>query len=114
MVHIVRQKEGLKLVEVAIVEHQDELAAILADPLNRVRYPAWKQPEIAFVHVLYKRAALLIDSSDTRAAGRHISPLRAHVPVQFANAAGDQTHLHASHFLREWEVANGYLAGPAA
>ena len=114
MVQPVGQQERLELVEVAVVEDQQELAAILAQALNRVRYAAREQPEISFVHVFHERPALLIDCRDARAAGRHIGPLGAHMPVQFADAAGDQTHLHASHLLRQREVAHRHLASPAA
>ena len=36
------------------------------------------------------------------------------MPVKFANAAGDQTHLHAGHLLRQRKIAHRHLAGPAA
>src|SRR6185437_5462779 len=100
--------------EVAVIEDEDELAAVLTQALNRVRNPARKEPQVAFAHVFNKRAALVIDRGNARRARGHEGPLRTHMPMQLPHAAADQPHLHPCHLLCDRQFAHGHLARPSA
>jgi hypothetical protein len=56
--------------------------------------------------------AVLIDGRDARRPCGHHGPLCTNVPMQFANAAFNQSHLDARHFLRHGKIADRHLARP--
>ena len=84
----VAEQEGVVLGEAAIVEHQQELAAVGAEPLDRVRDAFGEVPEVADADVVDELAALLVDRGDAGAAVEHVGPLGGLVPMQLAHAAG--------------------------
>ena len=109
----IAQQEGIVFVEFAIVEHQQELAAGGIETLDRVRNDARKIPEIAEADVIDEILSLGIDRRDTGTAVQHVGPFGRLVPMQFANAARIQAHVHAGDTLGNAQFPNGDLAGPA-
>ena len=75
---------------------------------------ARKEPQIPFVDIFDKAATFLIDCRDPRGPRDHEGPFGTHMPVQFAQTALDQAHLHTGHLLGHRQIAHGDLAGPAA
>ena len=65
------------------------------------------------MHIAHKGAPLLIDRRYPGRAIQHQRPLRSYMPVQLANTAGDQPHLHSSHRLRDRQIAHRYLPRPS-
>ena len=119
--HVVRRvlepvadQEGVVFVEVAVVEHQQELAAVRPEALDRMRNARREIPEIADAHVVDEVAPLRIDGGNARGAVEHVGPLRRLVPVQFAHAAGVEAHVHAGDGRRDAELAHGHLSRPPA
>ena len=110
----VAQQERAVLVEVAVVEDQKEFAAVGAEPLDRMGNAAGKIPEIANADVVDEVAALGVDRGDAGRPVKHVGPFRLLVPVQLADAAGVQPHVHAGDGFRNAELACGDLARPAA
>ncbi len=68
MLEPVAQQEGIVLVELAVVEHQKELAAIRAETLNGMRNARREVPQIANPDVVDEVSALRVDRRDPRAA----------------------------------------------
>ena len=64
MRHPLGQQQRVELRRLAVVEAEDELAAVLADALQRVRQPGREIPQPALVHVLDVGAAVLVDGGD--------------------------------------------------
>ena len=87
VVEPVGDQERLVLGEVAAVEHEQELDAVL-ERLDRVRQPGREVPQVADPDVVDEQPALLIEDADTTAAGDHVGPLGLLVPVQFADPPG--------------------------
>src|SRR6202051_1282651 len=71
-------------------------------------------PEIADADVIDEVVPLSVDGGDAGAAVKDVGPFGSLVPMQFANAAGIQTHVHASNVLGNTEFPHGDLTGPAA
>ena len=110
----VAEQEGVVLVEVAVVEHQQELAAVGTEALDRMRDAGGKIPEIADADVVDEVAALRVDRGDARGAVEHVGPLGLLVPMQLAHAAGIEPHVDAGDVLGNAELAHRHLPGPAA
>ena len=110
----VAQQERIVLVEVTVVEDQEEFAAVRIETLDRMRDTRWKIPEIADTNVINEVVSLLVDGRDASAAVKHVGPFGLLVPMQFANAAGIQAHVHAGDVLGNAEFSQRDLTGPAA
>src|ERR1700730_2237510 len=67
-------------------------------------------PEIADADVIDEVVPLSVDGGDAGAAVKHVGPFGSLVPMQFANAAGIQTHVHAGNVLGNTEFPHGDLA----
>ena len=112
--HPVAEQHGFVFRKVAVVEHQQKLAAIWIQPLNGMRNARGKVPEIAFRHVADKAFAVGIESRNARVAVEHKGPLRSGVPVQLADAACGQPHVDAGNRFRNRELPHRDLARPSA
>ena len=110
----VAEEEGIVLVELAVVEHQQELGAIRAETLDRVGNTRGEIPEVADADIVDEVSPLRIDRGDSRRPIKHIGPLGGLVPMQLAHAAGIQTHVHAGDVLGDAKLAHRDLPGPAA
>ena len=96
MLEPVAQQEGRVFVKAAAVEHQQELAAVGFQPLDRMRDTARKIPgDRRLADVINEGVPLGVDRRDPGVAVEHEGPFGFLVPVQFANAAGVQAHVHA-------------------
>src|ERR1700692_2856785 len=71
-------------------------------------------PEIADADVIDEVVPLSVDGGDAGAAVKHVGPFALLVPMQFANAAGIQAHVHAGDVLGNAEFSHRDLTGPAA
>jgi hypothetical protein len=109
----VADQEGIIFVEVAIVEHQQELAAVGIESLDGVRDPRWEIPEVADAHVVGEIPSFRVDSGDPGGTIKHVRPLGGLVPMQLAHPAGIEPHVHAGDVLGDAELAFSDLAGPA-
>ena len=112
--HPVREKHGRIFRKVAVVEDQQEFGAVRIQSLNRMRNSGRKIPEISFFHVGHEAAAVGINRGDPRVSVEHDGPLAGRVPVQFADAACGEPHIHARDRRRDRQFAHRYLARPAA
>src|SRR3979490_3567605 len=79
-----------------------------------MRDTARKIPEIADADVIDEGVSLGVNGCDAGAAVQHKGPFGLLVPMQFANAAGVQAHIHAGNVLGNTEFSHGDLTGPAA
>jgi hypothetical protein len=70
----VGQKEGLEFIEIAIVENENELAAVRLKALDRMRNPSGEESHITLANVLNKGSSFLIHSGDARGARNHVGP----------------------------------------
>ena len=110
----VTEQEGVVLVEIAVVEHQQKLGAVGTQALNRMR-DAWREiPQVADADVVDEIAALRIDRGDARGAVEHVGPFGGLVPMQLAHAAGIEPHVDAGDILGNAKLAHRHLPGPAA
>ena len=109
----VAEEEGVVLVEIAVVEHQQELGAVGAEALDRMGNAGREIPQVAHADVVDEIAPVLVDGRDARAAVEHVGPLGGLVPVQLAHAAGVEAHVHAGDVLGDAELAHRDLARPA-
>jgi hypothetical protein len=82
--------------------------------LDRMWNARCEIPEIADADVIDEVVPLSVDGCDAGAAVKHVGPFGSLVPMQFANAAGIQTHVHAGNVLGNTEFPHGDLTGPAA
>jgi hypothetical protein len=119
--HVVRrvlepiaEQEGIVLVEVTVVEHEEELAAVRTEPLDRVRKARCKVPEIADPDVVDEVPSLRIDGGDPRCPVEHVGPLGGFMPMQLTHPAGIQAHIDAGDVLGHAELAHRHLPRPAA
>ena len=110
----VAEQERVVLVEVAIVEDQQEFAAVGAEPLDRMRNAAGKYQRSPTPTSSTKLRPCGVDRRDARGAVKHVGPFGLLVPMQLAHAAGVQPHVHAGDVLGDAKLARGDLAGPAA
>jgi hypothetical protein len=100
-------------VEVAIVEYEKKFASVWIEPLDRMRNPRWKIPQIADTHVVDEVSPLRVNRGNARGPIEHISPLGSLVPMQFTHAANVQAHVYARDILGNAKFALGHLSGPA-
>ena len=112
--HPVAEQEGVVLAEGAVVEHQEELAAVRAEALDGVRQAGREVPQVADPEVVHEAAAFRIDDGDARVAVQHVRPLGFLVPMHLADGAGVEAHVDAGHVGRDRQLAHGDLARPAA
>ena len=82
--------------------------------LDRVRNAGWEILEIAFIRVLYKASAVVVDRGDSGAAVEHDGPFGSSVPVQFSNSSCLRSHVYAGKIFRDGQHALGNLARPSA
>ena len=109
----VGDEKGAVLGEIAVVEDQDEFAAVGPEALNRMRNAAGEEPEIALLDVGDDFARLGIDAGDAAHAVSDEGPFGGNMPVQLAHGARGQPHVDAGHRLGNREVAHRDLARPA-
>ncbi len=110
----VAEEERVVLAEGAVVEDQQELAAVGTEALDRVRQARREIPQVADAEVVHEAAALGIDDGDARVAVEHVGPLGFLVPMHLADGAGVEAHVDAGHVGRHRQLAHGDLARPAA
>ena len=110
----VAEQEGVVLVEIAVVEHQQKLGAVGTETLDRMRDARREIPQVADADVVDEIAALRIDRGDARGAVEHVGPFGGLVPMQLAHAAGIEPHVDAGDVLGNAELAHRHLPGPAA
>jgi hypothetical protein len=96
----VADEERLVLGEVPVVEDEQELAPFL-ESLDGVRNAGREVPQVALADVGDEVATLLVDGRQARAAGEHERPLGLLVPVQLADSARLQAHVHAGELGRD-------------
>ena len=110
----VRHQQGVEFGGFAIVEGEDEFSAIRAETLQRMRQARGKVPQIALLHVRNRWAPLLVYDRDAAVVVSHHRPFRLLVPMEFANAAHPEAHVHARDRSRDREIIPSDLAGPTA
>src|SRR5258705_10447094 len=109
-----RTHQGGKLRSLAFIEADEELAAVRAEPLQRMRQAGGEIPEVSLFHVGDIRPAQFVESGDAARAVGHVSPLCKLVPVHFPNAAGGQPHVDAGDGVRNRKGVLRYLTRPTA
>ena len=115
MLEPVAQQEGIVFVEIAVVEHQQEFAAVGIEALDRVRNAATENTRDRRRRRHRRNCCPWGSMAVMRArAVQHVGPFGRLVPMQLANAAGIQAHVHAGDILGDAEFPHGDLAGPAA
>ena len=110
----VGQEQRVAFGLLAAVEGEDELAAVGAEALQRVRPAGREIPEITLFDVIDAGTALCVDGGDAAFPARHDRPLGGLVPVQLADAAGRQVHVDAGDLLGNREVLGRQLARPSS
>ena len=85
-----------------------------ADSLQRMRLAGGEEPEIALAHILHVSATFRVQHRDAAVAVRHIGPFRRLMPMQLADAARTEPHVHAGYGSRDREIGLGHLTRPAA
>ena len=107
--------EGAEFREVAVVEHQNELAVVRTEALDRVAVAAREIPDVAGGEVEHFGMRLRVDRGDATAALEHIGPFRGvGVPVQFAQRTGRKLHQHAGELFGHRKFRDGRFFRPAA
>ena len=114
MLEPVAQQKRVVLVEVAIIEDEEEFAAVGTEALDRMGNAAGEIPEIADADVVDKVPALRVDRRDAGRAVEHVRPFRLLVPMKLADPAGIQPHVHAGDRFRHAKLSRSHLTGPAA
>ena len=110
----IADQERVVLGKAPVVEHQQKLAAVGLQPLDRVRNSRREIPEVADADVIGEIAAVLVDGGDARTAIQHVGPFGGLVPMELAHTAGVQAHVDAGDVFGDSELALGNLTGPAA
>ena len=116
MRHPVRDQEGRVFREVAVVEDEQELAAVdlALKTLDRVRHARREVPQVALPYIVDEGPALLVDGGDAALPAEHVGPLGFLVPMHLAHDVGAQPHVDARHGGRDRQLAHGGLPRPAA
>ena len=73
-----------------------------------------KIPKIAGLDIGHEGFSFVIDASDARLAVKHDRPFRRRVPVQLADSARFQPHIHAGDGFRDRQFTHRHFARPAA
>jgi hypothetical protein len=107
-------QEGVELACRAIVEADDELATVWSEALQRMRIARRKIPNVTFLDVRDVWQALWVEHRDSAIAVGHKRPFGRLVPMQFADATGGQSHIHAGDGRRNREVRLRHLPRPTA
>jgi hypothetical protein len=110
----VGEQEGRVLVEVPVVEDEEELAPVVADPLDRVRDAGREEPEVTLPDIVQERLAPPVDGGDPRAALQDVGPLGLPVEMELADGAPLQPHVDAGDLRGDAELADRGLSGPAS
>jgi hypothetical protein len=105
---------GIEFGGLAITEHDNELAAIGTNALQRMREPRRKVPKVTDADVLYTRPPVSVHDRNAALAVGHDGPFCGPVPVQFPDAAGSQPHIHTGEIVGKWKIRFGQLTGPSA
>ena len=113
MLEPIGDQEGVVFVEVAVVENEKKFAAVRVEPLNGMRDARREIPQIADPHVVDEISPLGIDGGDARSAVKHVGPFSLLVPVELADAAGVEAHLHTGDTRGNAEFASRHLTGPS-
>ena len=87
MLEPVAQQKRVVLVEVAIVEDEQEFAAVGPRPWIEWGMPPPRYPEIADADVVDKVTALRVNRGDAGRSGEHVGPFRLLMPVKLADSA---------------------------
>ena len=107
--------EGTELGEISVVENQDEMAWLVADPRQRVGVTTREIPDIAGIEVVDLGAAVRIDHRGAHAPLVHKRPLcRGWVPVQCTRDARLEPHRYAGDPLRDRQLRDGRFLAEAA
>src|SRR5580704_12114536 len=114
MLEPVAEQKRVVLVEVAIIEDEEEFAAVGTEALDRMGNAAGEIPEIADADVVDKVTALRVDRRDAGRSGEHVGPFRLLMPMKLADAARIQPHVHAGDCFRNAQLSRGDLTCPSA
>src|SRR5205807_9761971 len=95
------------------VENEKKFAAVRVEPLNGMRDARREIPQIADPNVVDEISPLGIDGGDARSAVKHVGPFSLLVPVELADAAGVEAHLHTGGTRGNAEFASRHLPGPS-
>ncbi len=110
----VGEKHRLVLVEGAVVEDEQELAAIVTKPLDRVRRSSGKEPEVTLAEVVDEGLVAPLERGDARPALQHVCPLTLLVKVELAHRSGLEPHVHARYLGGNRQLTYGRLSSPTA
>ena len=110
----VADRQCIEFGKFAVVERQQELAAVRLQALDGVWDAGGKVPKISRADIGDKVAAILVNRGDLRLAIQHEGPFGRQVPMQFPDAAHGQAHVHPGDGLCHGEVLDGDLTRPAA
>ncbi len=103
---------GIVLREAAVVEHQQELAALF-QALDRMRDDRREVPQVALADVVDEGASLFVDGGDAGTPGEHVCPFGLLVPVHLTDTTGFQAHVDPGKFRGDRQLAHRHLARPA-
>src|SRR5215470_18184121 len=98
----------------AVVEANDEFAAVGPKPLQRMRCSSGKIPEIAGLQVADIRPSFRVENGDAAIAIGHDRPFGGLMPMQLPNSAGRQPHVDAGYLLGNRKIINSDLTRPAS
>ncbi len=110
----VAEERRVLLVERALVEDEQELASVRPEALDGMRQALRKIPKVARLDVGNERLALVVEGRDPGGPVEHEGPFVGGVPVQLANSAGNQAHVHGRDLLGDRKIGDVDLPGPAA
>ena len=110
----IRHQQSVELARRAVIEADNKFATVRSQTLQGMRVTGRKIPDIALLDVGNIGAACRIDHGNSAVAVSHVGPLGRLVPMQFADAAGRQSHIDAGDGCGNCEVRLGHLPRPAA
>lgn len=108
-----RGEEGVFLGEGAVVEDEEEFAALF-EGLDAGRGSGWKESHVALFDVVDESFAVFVDGLDSSAAIEHQRPLVGFVPVQFAVGMWEKAHVNTSHCCCIGEIGDILLSRPSS
>jgi len=109
----VREQKGLVFRKTAVVEDQEEFAAVV-EALDRMRNYSREIPQIAGADIVDEGASLFVDGRNARMPGEHVGPFGLLVPMHLADAAGIESHIHAGELGCNRQLTHRHLARPGA
>ena len=96
------EAERAKLLEVAVVEHENEVARLVAEALQHVAMAAREIPDITGAEVIDAGAALRVNHRGVHAAGDDIGPFGGRgVPMEFSHHPRLEPHRNTGDALRD-------------